>query len=575
MITMENPTMTETLEKKLDKIVKKACKRYRVKAASIAIVSHDDTLYENHYGVIDGEKTPNDEKKKMMIGSNTKMLTALAILKLKDEEKLDLDLDVRHYLPDFSVRSRFGEQEITVRDLLMHCSGLPCDDYTLITDANKDLSDVLPVLSDAHMIAKPKTMPAYSNLGYGLLGLIIEAVSDKSYTDYITENINKPLGLSVEFITDEKMITDRNDIALSFDVKGNTRIDPLSSILSAGSNTYATLSDMKKLLWYFLNPETQQLLEKETFESMISRPDNDFLLDEEYVSGLGLRHGYMRFYNHEETGPVIGHGGNTIYHHSTFDFLPELRLGFTIMTNSRLGNVAANKMRQKMMVAVLEAQGIAMPKKQKPTCETTRTEKKIPAESYVMTGMKLPVKRNLFKKTVFKTSFLKFTLKPCDDGFFQAHPKGLSRLPFLSSMVRSLRLRPETVAEHDVLYMEQNGKYAKATAAVAAKYQEPQVNESWKEALGKYNIKESGSPLAKLFSGPELKMSGEDLILQLKVFGQSAKYYLLVLDKNHAIVQGYGRNARETVYLLKDNNDYCQITLQGVRFEKRTLDNLA
>ena len=135
-----------------------------------------------------------------IIGSLTKSFTALAVMQLVEDGKVELDAPVERYLPWFRVADPQASVQITVRHLLNQTSGLPqlsglrlLADFDDSPDASERQARALSTLE--------LTRPAgskfeYSNMNYNLLGLIIEAASGESYEDYIQNHIFAPLQMT-------------------------------------------------------------------------------------------------------------------------------------------------------------------------------------------------------------------------------------------------------------------------------------------------------------------------------------------------------------------------------------------
>ena len=140
-----------------------------------------------------------DSKSDFRIASMTKSLTAMAILKLRDEGKLKLDDPVYVYIPEMK-RIHYLTKDattITIRHLLTHASGYPEDnpwgDRQLAITDEELLAFFKKGVSFSH---NPGLSFEYSNLNFATLGYIIKKVSGKTYENYITENIIKPLGMT-------------------------------------------------------------------------------------------------------------------------------------------------------------------------------------------------------------------------------------------------------------------------------------------------------------------------------------------------------------------------------------------
>ncbi|MCC7525802.1 MAG: beta-lactamase family protein [Chitinophagaceae bacterium] len=133
------------------------------------------------------------------VASMSKSFTAMAILKLRDEGKLQLDDEVSRYIPELKSISLLTTDApaITIRDLLTHSAGFPEDNPW--GDRQLDISHdtfIRMLKKGISFSNSPGTRYEYSNMGFAMLGEIIRVVSRISYQEYITENILKPLGMT-------------------------------------------------------------------------------------------------------------------------------------------------------------------------------------------------------------------------------------------------------------------------------------------------------------------------------------------------------------------------------------------
>jgi CubicO group peptidase (beta-lactamase class C family) len=144
-------------------------------------------------------KIPATSKSGFRIASMTKSFTAMAILKLRDEGKLKLDDPASMYVPEMKNSKLLTKDAapITIRNLLSHSAGYPEDNPwgdRQLADSDEDLLNIYR--KGLSFSNDPGLGYEYSNLGFATLGYIIKKVSGKTYEDYITENILKPLGMS-------------------------------------------------------------------------------------------------------------------------------------------------------------------------------------------------------------------------------------------------------------------------------------------------------------------------------------------------------------------------------------------
>jgi len=155
-------------------------------------------IYEKRYGLMNvKQKTKIDSSTTYHLYSVTKTFTALSVLQLAQAGKVELNKSVAFYLPEFPY-----PKEITIEQLLSHSSGIPnplplrwihLDREHAAFDRNKFFADVF----NAHpkLDFEPGTDFKYSNLGYVLLGQLIEKVSGKKFEDFVKENIGDRIGI--------------------------------------------------------------------------------------------------------------------------------------------------------------------------------------------------------------------------------------------------------------------------------------------------------------------------------------------------------------------------------------------
>ena len=131
------------------------------------------------------------------IASITKVFTGLAVMRLRDEGRVDLDDPVREHLPWFRLRNSDTLPPVTIRHLLTHTSGLPT--YSAATDfdrwASPDAGRLREALPTQSLVSAPGSGFKYSNLGFAVLGQLVEAASGLPYGRYLEERILSSLGM--------------------------------------------------------------------------------------------------------------------------------------------------------------------------------------------------------------------------------------------------------------------------------------------------------------------------------------------------------------------------------------------
>jgi D-alanyl-D-alanine carboxypeptidase len=144
-----------------------------------------------------GQNRPITSTEHFRIGSQTKTFTAAVVLQLVDEGRVVLDAPIGRYLPGV-VTGNYDGDVITVRQLLQHTSGMVRDvrDAAANPDGSYALAELVRSAMDEPAQFAPGAGLAYSNVGFLVLGLLIERVTGRSVRDAITERVITPLGLT-------------------------------------------------------------------------------------------------------------------------------------------------------------------------------------------------------------------------------------------------------------------------------------------------------------------------------------------------------------------------------------------
>lgn len=198
---------------KLDREIERFMQQWGIKGASLAIMKDEKLVYAKGYGWADQELGQRCEPKHIFrIASLSKLITAVAIMKLQEDGYLDISdriflengpLDIPIFsdvIKDRRIRS------ITVEDLLRHRGGFssrygdPMFNLPLIirrtnTDSTLTTDQIISYALSQRLSFSPNTGTRYSNLGYLILSRLIEQVTQQSYEEYVKENILKPIGI--------------------------------------------------------------------------------------------------------------------------------------------------------------------------------------------------------------------------------------------------------------------------------------------------------------------------------------------------------------------------------------------
>ena len=181
----------------IDAWVARAMKTFDVPGIGLAIVKDGKVVLAKGYGVRKlGAPEPVDGKTLFGIASNTKVFTAIALGLLVEEGKVEWDAPVVRYLPAFQMWDPYVTRELTVRDLLVHRSGLGLGAGDLLwwPPSTYNRAEIAHRLRFIKPATSFRSAYAYDNVLYLVAGELIEAVSGQSWEDFVTARILKKVG---------------------------------------------------------------------------------------------------------------------------------------------------------------------------------------------------------------------------------------------------------------------------------------------------------------------------------------------------------------------------------------------
>jgi len=187
----------EKLWKKIDNRIAQSMEKGLIPGLSLLVVDGDKQVIKN-YGYADlSSKKKVTSKTLYEIGSCTKAFTALAALKLSDDNKLNLDEYVSKYLPWFEVKYKDSIVNITVRQLLQHTSGIPWITVARIpiTEADDALEKTVMTLKGQKLKELPGKKFEYATINYDVVALIIQKIVGQDFENYLQDSIIDVLNL--------------------------------------------------------------------------------------------------------------------------------------------------------------------------------------------------------------------------------------------------------------------------------------------------------------------------------------------------------------------------------------------
>lgn len=315
-------------------------------SAAVGVFKGGEVLYTEYFGEIDiKQHIPSDENSVYDWGSITKTLIWVSAMQLWEQGRLDLDRDVREYLPDGFFRHLSYDDPITMLNLMNHNAGwqettLPmwATDENAVIPLGKALQAIEPA-----QIHRPGEIAAYSNYGAALAGYIIERITGQDFCDYVHENIFEPLGMEHTALnpthSDNAWAYERRPKTKSYQISLGNAVDLGSKldyvlIYPAGA-AVGTLSDLMIYAQALVNDDAPLFQNKETQAFMFT--GTDFYGESDVPI---CAHG---FWYAEYGVRICGHNGATTAGQANMAFDLDSKTGVVIMVNEPNGNRFLNE----------------------------------------------------------------------------------------------------------------------------------------------------------------------------------------------------------------------------------------
>ena len=313
---------------RFEEYVKDLMKREQIPGVAIALSQNGKVIYEQGFGVKDFEtKEPVTPETIFGIASITKSFTALAIMKLAEEGKLQVDDAVKIHLPELRLNGYNNIDDIKIHHLLSHTTGLAT---IRRNEQLENFDEHLHYLSAVaqETLGAPGDFFCYNNDMFLLLGAIIEKITGKNYKDYIKDEIFIPMNMKrTTFNLDE--LTQFSNVTTPYILENGKPVScswPTLGNYAVGGGIRSTVMDLLKYGQLYIdkeNPFTSKMT------TAVHRTNG--------TSSYG--YGFQTTPNYEEA-TLVEHGGRQPGVSSNFGFIREQGIVAAVLTN--LGGVSAD-----------------------------------------------------------------------------------------------------------------------------------------------------------------------------------------------------------------------------------------
>ncbi len=318
-------------------------------ALSIALVEDQQIIWAKGFGYQDPDrKIPATDETVYRVGSVSKLFTDIAIMQLVEQGKLDLDVPVTRYLPDFRPRQT-SQKAITLRQLMAHRSGLvrepPIGHYfdpTLPT-----LAQTIGSLNQTTLIYQPEERPKYSNAAIATAGYVLERTQGEPFAKYVKRTVLDSFGMPNSSFEPSAEINRRLAKAYMWTLDGRVFPAPTFELgMSPAGSMYSTVQDLGRFL-SLLFAGGGTVLKRETLEQMWTPQ----------FAPTGQRRGFgIGFFVNEMDGHrLIGHGGAIYGFATSLLALPDDKLGVIVVTTKDSANAVTDKIARAALSAMLAA----------------------------------------------------------------------------------------------------------------------------------------------------------------------------------------------------------------------------
>lgn len=271
----------------------------------VLIAQHGQIIYKNTFG-FSNLKTKDSLKinSAFQLASTSKPLTAAAILILKEQNKLKLTDDIRQFFPNFPY------SKITVEMLLTHRSGLSnyiyfgepyCDANNCYNGKIFDNNSVIQIMIDTkpQPYASPDKKFEYCNTNYALLASIVEKVSGLSFSDFMVQNIFKPLEMNDTWVHSPESDTLYKNKTVGHTPKGGIEKEVYADYVIGDKGIYSTVEDLFKWNQALYS---EKILKKKTLEEAFTGHSNEHKGKRNYGYG-------WRMIDEGEGNKIVYHNG--------------------------------------------------------------------------------------------------------------------------------------------------------------------------------------------------------------------------------------------------------------------------
>jgi CubicO group peptidase (beta-lactamase class C family) len=321
----------------LHEVVSTLAEELQVPGVAVGLL-HDGQEHHAVHGVTSVEQPlPVDERTLFLCGSTTKTFTATALMRLVEQDRLDLDAPVRTYLPEFRVDDEEAASSVTVTQLLNHTAGWDGDFFKDTGEGDDALERYVEAMAGLRQLTQPGEVVSYNNASFGIAGRVLEKVAEMTYEEAVRTLLLEPLGMSDTVFFSRQMVTRRFAVGHQRLQDGGTTVMPYG--LPRGGNPQGGLATTTRdlIAWARFHIEG---------DASVLSPELTRAMREPTVQAAGWSSGDavgLSWLMADVAGHwVVGHGGAMPGQLSLFKTVPEQGFALVAHTNAHPVGAAFN-----------------------------------------------------------------------------------------------------------------------------------------------------------------------------------------------------------------------------------------
>lgn len=360
----------------LKSVIEREIRDKQLPAFSIALVDGNEIVWAQGFGYQDPEKKISATAQTVYrVGSVSKLFTDIAIMKMVQSGKINLDAPVDNYVPDFQPHNPFGAA-ITLRELMSHRSGLlrepPIGSY--FDPSEPTLQATVRSMNTTGLVYAPGTHLKYSNAGIAVVGYVLQQLNHRSFPEYLKQTVLLPMGMRESSFLPEPSLVRNLAKAYMWSYDGLRFPAPTFELgLAPAGCMYSTVTDLAQFLVVLFNGgrgPNGQVIGRDTLEQMWAPQ----FVKEGAKTGFGLGFQVSELEGHR----LVGHGG-AIYGFATEVVgLPGEKLGVVTVTTMDAANAVTNAVAKQALESMLaQHSGKPLPRYESTTSVPVELARKI------------------------------------------------------------------------------------------------------------------------------------------------------------------------------------------------------